>query len=131
MIQEQFIKLRTLHLIGTDMFEAKTVLEKKLHLSLTTRGIELRAMFVKESAIENLAHTEAIERRHGVRQERLADMKTWKPFALENDDTASCAGEQCRGGAASGAPANDRGIVDLVHARRAGYTWKHERQLRI
>jgi len=69
-------------------------------------------------AVEGLAQAHAIEGRHAVGQERLADVKAREFFALEDDDAASGLGEQAGGGAAGGAATDNRDVVDSCMGSR-------------
>src|SRR5438067_1085237 len=91
---------------------AIAVLEIKLGSSFRTCANDLAAEFFHESGAQKFfVQTQPSKGLHAERQERFADVKARKFFALEHDHAPASAREQRRSNAASRSSSDDRDIV--------------------
>src|SRR5215472_8101243 len=100
MIEQQFVELRTRHLVGAIALRAETVLEIKLRALGSAGGGDFAAVLRHESRIEFLAHPQTIECSHAEGQERFPEVKSRKFVALENNHASPGLSEQRRSRAA-------------------------------
>src|SRR5215471_374995 len=113
MIEQQFVELRTRHLVGAIALRAETVLEIKLRALGSAGGGDFAAVLRHECGIEFLAHPKTIECSHAEWQERFANVEARKLFTLENNHAPTGLGEQRRSRAAGRTAANDRDVVEI------------------
>jgi hypothetical protein len=114
-LQQEVVELRALHLERAAIRIAQAFVEAEAVADLPVAGDEVRAVLREVVAFEHLVgETEAVEKVVVVREERLADLKTREPFALEERYGEALLGEQGRGGAAGRPSSNDD---DVAHRR--------------
>src|SRR5688500_3125686 len=98
--------------IGKALVETKPVTDRPI------AGDEVSAVLGKEVAAQQLiGDAEAIEELVVVRKKRLAYLEAGKPCALEQRYGQSLLCEEGRGGASSGASANDDHVAHLAAKR--------------
>src|SRR3954470_17360896 len=114
-IQQQMIELRALHLERAAIRIAQTLIEAEAEADAAVAGDEVRAVLRKVIAFQQLiGNAEAGEEVVAVRQQRLADLKTRKAFALEKRYGEAALCEKGRGRRSRGTSANDD---DVTHSR--------------
>ena len=113
MIEQELVEFGASDLIGAVATRTKTVFEIKLRAFGSASRDNFAAEFRQKCAVKFFAQAQAIECLCAKRQERFADVKAWKFFALENDHAPPGARQQ-RGCSATSRPAaDDSDVVDV------------------
>src|SRR5262245_4359495 len=116
MIEQHFVEIAACYLISVIGLRTVTVLKVKLRSTVGTRAHDFAAVFFYEPGAQNFfVQPEPGKCLHAERQQRLADVKSRKLFALEKNHATSGAREQRRGRAAGRSAAYDRDIVSAPH----------------
>src|SRR5437764_6739670 len=114
MIQQHLVEITACHLISVIGLRTIAVLKVKLRSSVGARSHDFAAVFLYEPGAQKFfLQPEPGKCLHAERQQRLADVKPRKLFALEKNHATSGAREQRRGRAAGWSASYDR---DIVHA---------------
>src|SRR5262245_26539265 len=115
MIEQYLVEITACHLISVIGLRAIAVLKVKLGSTVGARAHDFAAvLFYEPGAQEFFVQPESGKCLHAERQKRLADVKSWKFFALQKNHTTSGAREQRRGRAAGRSASYDRDIVHRV-----------------
>ena len=114
-VEQQRVEGRAIDLVGAGVREAEPVLKMKPDLPRAAARRELRSVLVQKRAVEKLTNPEPLEDRHGVGQQRFADVEARKFFALQHDDPPSCPRQKRGRRAARGAAADDRHVEGFLH----------------
>src|SRR5215467_1299201 len=102
MIEQQLVEITACDLIRVIGLRAVAVLEVKLRSSVGARTHDFAPVLFQEPGAQNfLMQTQPGKSFHTERQQRFADVKPWKSFALEHNHAAPREREQRRGSAAS------------------------------
>src|SRR5882672_10862043 len=114
MIQQHLVEITACHLISVIGLRTIAVLKVKLRSSVGARAHDFAAVFFYEPGAQKFfVQPEPGKCLHAERQQRLADVKPRKLFALEENHAPSGAREQRRGCAPGWSASYDR---DVVHA---------------
>src|SRR5436190_23025634 len=112
MIQQHLVEITACHLISMIGLRTIAVTKVKLGSSVGARAHDFAAvLFQKPGVQEFFLQPEPGKSLHAERQQRLADVKPRKLFALEENHATSGAREQRRGRAAGRSPSYDRDVV--------------------
>ncbi len=116
-VEQQFVEVGPLDLVGFCLIEPETGPEIESHLARPAGTGHFAADFFHADAVELLPHAQALERRHAVGKQRFADVEAGKFLALEHDGLAPVPRQDGRRSAAGGSAANDGYVVIRMHGK--------------
>src|SRR5438477_6772181 len=115
MIQQHLVEITACHLISVIGLRTIAVLKVKLRSSVRARAHDFAAVFFYEPGTRKFfRQPKSGKCLHAERQQRLADVKPRKLFALEENHASSGAREQRGGRAARRSAADDSDVVNCV-----------------
>jgi len=118
MADQDLVELGAADLIGIGHGLVPGVAEAEVLLPAIPRGDEFGAPFLHADGAYFLRHAELFEQRQVGRQQGLANVKARMTRLLDHRDPMTAPCQQCRGGGAGWAPADDE-HVGLAHAAAA------------
>jgi hypothetical protein len=101
-------------LISAVALRAEALLEIEFCAPRAAGRDNFTAIFRHKSAVEFFAYAEPGEDAHARGQERFANVKAWKFFALQNNNAPSSSRQQSRRRTSGRTAANDRYIIEFV-----------------